>query len=125
MSSFKDHREQVRSLPEMSPSRTPHKETKHRKRGADELRYQILEACESAEQSAYRLGNILNIRNLSFVKKNAMALVGAELLSVRVVRNGATEASVFSTTPRGQQFKQDLKALCASKHTNTSRPTKD
>jgi predicted transcriptional regulator len=106
--SFKDGPETVRCLSLMARPRA----CARQRRGTNELRCLILEACLRAEQSAYKLARVLNVSNVSWVKEHAMALVRGGFLTVRVTRNGSAKASKFYTTPRGQELIEHLKAFC-------------
>jgi len=79
-----------------------------RRRGADELRCQILKACLQTEQSTSRLARVLNAGARNWVKKHALELVRGGFLSMRAVQNGGIKANMFHTTERGEQLMEHL-----------------
>lgn len=109
MSSFKSSKEAVWGSSIVSCSHTSAHQVKHR--STETVRLQILDACMDSEQSTSAIMRILKARSFGWVRKHVVALERRGYLSTRVVHNGEVKAKKFSTTMRGRQLSQHLRAF--------------
>jgi hypothetical protein len=64
-----------------------------------------------SEQSTSAIMRTLKARSFGWVRKHIVALERRGYLSTRVVQNGEVKAKKFSTTVRGRQLSQHLRAF--------------